>query len=774
MIRKLIGMLDLRKYSRRGQYLHRMIWLGCISASIPVILIGIVYYNFVIGKEKQQFHEANEASLALVKDRVERVLEGIEKESLQLALHPIVSQSFTAPDFRSDMYKHFGLLDTLAIMKYSNDFISDIVFYNDATGQVFSNDYGLIRYEKYKYSGDLDRLMQSDQVAQWIRMDDAGKQPGALLFARQLPIMSGGNPLGLVIVQVNANLLRSYLADNSGAFGDKSVVVLDDGYRMLIGTDNAPPIDPPLADTMHRQLETNRVLTEASSDAPYVFSQVKTAMGRTYVSMMPESAITDRLNWIRMFTVIQVVLFMMVGLILNFIVAKRNYRPIKQLINYGKHVSEGRVTPEGNDIAFLQECLAYLQNKTKALESYRTKTKRTLRERFLHKMIAGQLQGYTDAEIKSECESYGIAVHRCCAAVAVNIDNLHHLFKGSRFLPTDKPILSFAVANIMEELLARQPAKMSGYALQNNDGNGMALLQFNRELPEEEMIELACAYAESVRESVRNYLKAQVSVGIGRLYPHISDASLSHREALLALQYRFYSEAGSVLYIGHAEQTRKQAVFFYPRQIEEWLIHDLVRGDTEHAQQTLGDFAEAIRSSESYNLIYQCYHILLSSIIIALEKKGGNIVDILEYDLFNELRERKTSWEMYDWFVESLFPLFLQAAETADETAGQSNLKKVCAYIKEHLDSDISLVHCADMLKISPSYLSRMFKKEMGMSFLEFVSDCRIQEAKRLLHDTDLKVADIARAVGYSERNLNRSFMRFTQMSPRRFRELHR
>jgi two-component system, response regulator YesN len=84
------------------------------------------------------------------------------------------------------------------------------------------------------------------------------------------------------------------------------------------------------------------------------------------------------------------------------------------------------------------------------------------------------------------------------------------------------------------------------------------------------------------------------------------------------------------------------------------------------------------------------------------------------------------------------------------------------------------LVQCAEMIGMSPSYLSRQFKKEMGVNFLEFVVQCKFEEAKRLLLETDLNISEIASAIGYSDRNLNRIFQRYTKQNPSIFRAEHR
>lgn len=102
-------------------------------------------------------------------------------------------------------------------------------------------------------------------------------------------------------------------------------------------------------------------------------------------------------------------------------------------------------------------------------------------------------------------------------------------------------------------------------------------------------------------------------------------------------------------------------------------------------------------------------------------------------------------------------------------------IKKAIQYIDQNYAEDISLEQIAGVLWVNPSYLSRQFKINVGISFTEFISRKRTYMAKSLLVNSDRTVADIALAVGF--RNIpyfNSVFKRDTGLSPRQFRRKHR
>ena len=74
----------------------------------------------------------------------------------------------------------------------------------------------------------------------------------------------------------------------------------------------------------------------------------------------------------------------------------------------------------------------------------------------------------------------------------------------------------------------------------------------------------------------------------------------------------------------------------------------------------------------------------------------------------------------------------------------------------------------------NPTYFSLLFKKETGMNFLEYLTDVRIREAKRLLSDPRKTIADVAAEVGYNDvKHFSRVFTRSTGIHPSKYRKLY-
>ena len=69
--------------------------------------------------------------------------------------------------------------------------------------------------------------------------------------------------------------------------------------------------------------------------------------------------------------------------------------------------------------------------------------------------------------------------------------------------------------------------------------------------------------------------------------------------------------------------------------------------------------------------------------------------------------------------------------------------------IRENYGRQLSLEGVAEQIHVSPKYLSRLFKDEMGIGFSEYLTQVRLEEAEKLLSSSMLNVREIAAQVGY-------------------------
>lgn len=92
-------------------------------------------------------------------------------------------------------------------------------------------------------------------------------------------------------------------------------------------------------------------------------------------------------------------------------------------------------------------------------------------------------------------------------------------------------------------------------------------------------------------------------------------------------------------------------------------------------------------------------------------------------------------------------------------------------YIADNYAEPITLITAADKFFLNPNYIGQLFKKKTGQTFLDYLTQVRVQEAKRLLALTDLKVYEVSSRVGYRDtKHFSQLFERLVGCTPSKFR----
>lgn len=105
--------------------------------------------------------------------------------------------------------------------------------------------------------------------------------------------------------------------------------------------------------------------------------------------------------------------------------------------------------------------------------------------------------------------------------------------------------------------------------------------------------------------------------------------------------------------------------------------------------------------------------------------------------------------------------------------AKTDKISTAVSYIEQHYMEDISVIHLADKLQVTPNYFSKVFHEQTGQTFSTYITQVRIEHAKQiLLTRPDVKVRDVAIMVGYySARHFSSVFQKLTGRFPSDFRD---
>ena len=133
---------------------------------------------------------------------------------------------------------------------------------------------------------------------------------------------------------------------------------------------------------------------------------------------------------------------------------------------------------------------------------------------------------------------------------------------------------------------------------------------------------------------------------------------------------------------------------------------------------------------------------------------------------------KPVNYEEFGTCIDNLkIGLFQRQVEKDPSPQDQRPITALTQYLRDHLAEDVSLTVLSEEFHLSPQYISQLFKSEIGVGFLAYLTNVRMENAKRLLLSTDLSVAEVADRSGYADyRVFTKAFKKAENITPSQYR----
>ncbi|PYI53795.1 AraC family transcriptional regulator [Paenibacillus flagellatus] len=267
-----------------------------------------------------------------------------------------------------------------------------------------------------------------------------------------------------------------------------------------------------------------------------------------------------------------------------------------------------------------------------------------------------------------------------------------------------------------------------------------------------------------------------VSAGIGAYYDNPYMLHYSFEEAKESMVDRFF-QGNRIIFVyergkkSGLQQPWKKAVM--PEERAELLARVRI-GDEEGSVAHLKILLERLAQSYKHSVDMfksEAYDLVLSLSRTVLDLGGDAAVILSEnarvlQDLSGTIR--------YDKFVLKVCDYWRKLAKQAASMHGERSspaIRSAIAYIKEHLGEKMTLDQIAQYCHLSLSHFSHLFKKETGMSFVDFVNKLRIEKSLHYLETSELTIQEIAGRVGFPDANyFARKFKAYMNATPNEYR----
>lgn len=208
---------------------------------------------------------------------------------------------------------------------------------------------------------------------------------------------------------------------------------------------------------------------------------------------------------------------------------------------------------------------------------------------------------------------------------------------------------------------------------------------------------------------------------------------------------------------------------------ERQLIADVITGNKPHAKALLNEMIGRVyfTSGNNFEIIRARTIELVALLSRALVENGGDQTQVyrMTEEALHKIIDEKDLTGLSYTLLEVL-DLFISMAFVDQKIPDSPSLQKAVNYINEHYFEPLSLKNVAGHVGLNGTYFSAMFKRQMGMSFSDYLTQRRIKQAKVLLKNRNMSLMDISLAVGFENQSyFSRVFRDRTGVSPRQYRE---
>lgn len=742
------------------KYLYRLLVFSLLLSTVSVASIGLISYYIASRDIGEKVNDGNAQILLQNQMRIEQVLKNAEMGAVQYSSSSLVSD-YLYDDLDNEDFQVINSLSKGLYNLHSLEGVAETRLINLDHNWMISS-LGFAKGEELVSPELIGQYANQPQHLFWTASGGLAGQDTIQLVIKLPMIASGTRHKALLLIDLSKDALLTNLTQNAQL---GSIYVLNRKGEPFLSSSGTEPVQPAVAGKLQTEAEGTGSFEAAGMAVNYRASAYN---GWTYASTVSLKAITSETKKIAFITLNACIIILVLLACVAFYGTRRMYRPIHKLFNMTKQLGlEGAGGKKSDEFAMIEERFSSLFSTSNELQRQLKAQRGQVKDFFLMKLLMGQV---SESEFAYKYETYGFGEKgKALGVLALQIDSL----EGTRYDDDEKELLLFAINNIVGELLPRD--SMLGHLLL--DQSQVTLLLGQSE-DTDELKRYFYEMAELIESKVKELLQLKISIGISRPFHKYTDAMDAYSEALEALKRRISLGFQLLLHyedIDTAGRSSVQPVSSW-QHFEDCMLEGLKTGEAASTYDYFNQYTAAIlQKNVSFNDFQMLMLQLVSKIYQLVQQQGGTL-DGLVGSKSVALRFMKlhTAEEILAWFKTQLLPPALAFLQSRIDSQYINIAQSMVELIQEKYDQDITLEMCAEQFRFHPVYLSRVFKKEMGMTFIDYLTNYRMNMAKLWLRDSNLKITEIAERLNYTNSTgFIRTFRKAEGMTPGQYRETH-
>ncbi|WP_248928599.1 helix-turn-helix domain-containing protein [Paenibacillus hamazuiensis] len=761
----------------KSRFFRRSLILILIISSIPGLIVSGVYYWLAGGRLANEILQLHEDQIMQRAVNLDDQFSYLETSLAHWAFDPKFNLNLKTIDLGREFETTRDIIKTLNVMKGSSPLAKNVeLFLNVSQPYLFSREYDVVTdqtvFDSYY------QLLGHQKLVFWTKLPEDPHEPAKqdLALVHKIP-GTEPYPFGTLIIRLDKEkasaLLKTLTPYNVG----ETFVMQMNGEVLLssTGIGGANPFEQALKrEVAQRGIKAGSFLYKWENNTYTVsfgtFSRIGTDW--IYVSASPISVITKPVVFISKLILSVSCASLLLVVILSWLASYKIYTPIDRLVRLlgGDRLFAKSQADHHDEFNLIEKEWLHLTRESAALQNKLEQQLPHVKEGFLLQLVQGFLYSYSEEELLERMRNFGWEVDdRRFLVLHVQLTGFEHL--EGRFSQGDEGLVTFAAANIIEELAEGRFEQVNMINFHDLSVGLLIMIPSSQAYKEE--LEALCG---EMMQAIDHILKLQVSITIGRPASSIKDVPSHYEEVREALIYRNFASENQIIDLESLKTEPYANELRYPFALEREILQMIRTGQRQEAQSLVALFLEELLERGAKEIdVQQSMLQLLGSILHTIRHSGMDPVRVFKSsNLYEQLAQIRGSQKMLNWFNHKVIQPFMQELEARADVQIKKAVETALIYLQNNYMNEISLDSCADHVGMNPVVLSRSIKQVTGKNFIDYLTELRMDKAKELLRETDLKMGDVAVSVGYQHSYFNRIFKKQEGITPSEYREMSR
>lgn len=330
------------------------------------------------------------------------------------------------------------------------------------------------------------------------------------------------------------------------------------------------------------------------------------------------------------------------------------------------------------------------------------------------------------------------------------------------------------IRSILEQLWDEHPPGYEVFPDRQGDLNIVFTAGITAQPADSAGIEVMRGLSEKLIHCLSGQYGWTATIGISGITGHWTELKNAYAQAVEAAKQKLFMGNGRVLVHGSVELQAKvppsSALQISSPQIQSMVYAFQSRELTAYLEQLFEQLAVR-RDAELVQIISLELLMILTTLWPDVSKDAEQVLE-LKKQYFDELSLLETLEQSRLWFLQAFEALIRHMKEMYN--SDRNSIIKATQYIQQYYYQEITLLSISRLVHLSKNYFANLFRKEVGESFLEYLTRIRIEKAKTLLTG-ELKAGDVGNLVGIQDpKYFSKVFKKITGVSPSEYRGLVR